>query len=361
MFTVQFHAVGDLLMDNTSDILPPLFNDAITNVAVDNGYADQKIAYWAEGENGEKKIEVHSYPSRAQMGAINISIDGKSAGVYDVEGDAWTVGKDVTDPETIRSEKYAFSELNAVLVKHSLIASGFSGKNVRIATGLPFEHMYKDGRPDQELVDKVKDSISVDVIPRGDAKAASISSHVVYPESTAAFVDFAVDEQTGEMSKSIEVGAAVVDIGGNTTDITYINSNNTINVDRSGSKHVGVLNIRDRLKKLIQERFKVQEVRDVQLDKALRTGACSIFGKEEDVSEQIDRAKRQTLKKLMNWVEEMVGDAGDLDFILFVGGGAAVLEDLIKEYPHAQVPKDPQFSNARGMLKYMTFVDLGKQ
>lgn len=339
---------------NTSST--PLISGAITNVAIDNGYADQKIAYWVEGENNSKRIEVHSYPSRAQMGAVNISIDGKSAGVYDVDGDAWTVGKDVTDPESIRSEKYAFSELNAVLVNHSLIASGFAGKSVRVATGLPFEHMYKDGQPDQDLVDRVKKSITVGVIPRGDLEPASISSHVVYPESTAAFVDYAVDEHTGEMSKSIETGVAVVDIGGNTTDITYINSNNTINVDRSGSKHVGVLNIRDRLKKLIQDRYKVQEVRDVQLDKALRTGKCSIFGKEEDVLEQINQAKRQTLKKLMNWVEEMVGDAGDLDYILFVGGGSAVLEDLIKEYPHAIVPKDPQFSNARGMLKYMTFV-----
>ena len=58
----------------------------------------------------------------------------------------------------------------------------------------------------------------------------------------------------------------------------------------------------------------------------------------------------------MNYVEEMVGDAADLDFILFVGGGSAVLQDVISEYKHARVPKDPQFANARGMLKYMTYV-----
>lgn len=328
----------------------------VTDVAVDNGYADQKVAYWKTDEKGNQFIAELLLPSRAQMGAINISIDGKSSGVYDIDGDPWTVGKDVSEPESIRGEKYAYSELNTVLVTHSLIAAGFGGKNIRIATGLPFDHYYRAGEVNEELISRVKASLEKRVSPRGGFLPARLKSHELYPESTAAFVDYAVDEKTGEMKNEIEMGLAVVDIGGNTTDVTYINSDNIINVQRSGSKKIGVLNVRDRLRRLIQEKFKVDEVRDAQLDRALRTGSCKIFGIEKNVQEQIDSAKRETVKKLMNFVEEMVGDAADLDLVLFVGGGAEVLGELIKEYPHACVPDRPQFANARGMLKYMTFV-----
>jgi plasmid segregation protein ParM len=336
--------------------IAPIFGDDITDVAVDNGYADQKIAYWAKDESGNNVIAELLLPSRAQMGAINISIDGKSSGVYEIDGDAWTVGNDVTEPESIRGQKYAYSELNTVLVNHSLIAAGFGGKKVRIATGLPFDHFYKNSEVNGELLNKVKDSLKTKVKPRGDHLTAIIAAHEIYPESTAAFVDFAVDMKTGEMITEIETGLAVVDIGGNTTDITYINPNNTINTDRSGSRQLGVLNVRDRLGRLIKEHFKVDELRDAQLDKALRTGKCRIFGEDKDVSEQIDSAKRESVKKLMNYVEEVLGDAADLDLVLFVGGGAEILEKVIKEYPHAKVPDRPQFANARGMLKYMTFV-----
>ncbi|MFA0809387.1 plasmid segregation protein ParM domain-containing protein [Microbulbifer epialgicus] len=335
----------------------PVYGDEITDVAVDNGYADQKVAFWHRNHKGEHAIAEMLIPSRAQMGAINISIDGNSSGVYEIDGDPWTVGRDVTEPESIRGQKYAYSELNTVLVNHSLIAAGFSGRSVRISTGLPFDHFFKNGQKNQLLIDRVKKSMAEKVKPRGEISAAIIKEHILYPESTAAYVDYAVDEVTGEMKNNIETGLAVVDIGGNTTDITYINPNNTINTDRSGSRNLGVLNVRDRLSRQIKEDFGVDELRDAQLDSALRSGVCQIFGKKENVEKQIETAKRMSTKKLMNYVDEVIGDAADLDLVLFVGGGAQILRDIIKEYPHAHVPDRPQFANARGMLKYMTFVN----
>lgn len=346
----------DVALEKIAEPLTPIYTKPVTDVAVDNGYADQKIAYWAHDEFGKRVIVEQLLPSRAQMGAINISIDGVASGVYEIDGDYWTVGKDVTEPESIRGDKYAFSELNTVLVNHSLIASGFAGKAVRIGTGLPFDHYYKHEQVNRDLIDKVKAALKTPITSKAESLSANIVAHEVFPESTAAFVDYSVDANTGEMHMEVETGLAVVDIGGNTTDITYIGSDNLINVQRSGSRKLGVLNVRDRLRRLIQEDFRVDQVRDAQLDKALRTGVCNIFGKPREVQKHIDHAKRETVKKLMNYVEEMVGDAGDLDLVLFVGGGAAVLGDVIREYPNAQVPERPQFANARGMLKYMTHV-----
>jgi len=334
-------------------------------VACDNGYADQKIVHWSHN-NGVREMKEILLPSRAQMGAINISFDGKSTGVYEINNTNWTVGRDVNDPESIRGKEYAVSDLNTVLVNHSLIAAGFGGRSVELATGLPFDHFHKGTDFDEEFIEKVKKSLKAVVSAKGDSKAAKITNHQIFPESVAAFVDHACTDKgiknwfqkgmEAEGATPLVSGCAIVDIGGNTTDITYINPNITTDRLRSGTKKLGVLDVRTKLKQLILTAYGIDQIRDSQLDNALRTGECNIFGKAEDVSEHIQTAKRESVQKLMNHVSETIGDAADLDFVLFVGGGAEVLGDVIKKYKHAIVPDRPQFANARGMLKRMTFM-----
>lgn len=340
-------------MDNS---LKPDF-DTINNIAVDNGYADQKLAYWSLNDQGKRFIAEVSYPSRAQMGALNISMDGSSSsGVYLLEGESWTVGKNVNDPEVVRGKRYAYSELNALLINHSLIVGGFSGRDVRLSTGLPFSHYFKNGVADSKLIDKVKSSLDVNIESKSGSSPAKITEHLIYPESTAAFLDYAVCHDTGDMIVEIDNGIVVVDIGGNTTDITSITPEYSIDIERSDTKEIGVLDVRDELRKLIINKFEIDSIKDSQLDFAIRNGECKIFGKSEDISELLNSAKKVVLKKLMNFVKDLVGDGSDVDKILFVGGGAAVLKDVISEYPHAHVPANPEFSNARGMLLNSTFV-----
>jgi len=76
--------------------------DGTYKVFVDNGYAQNKIAYWAEVD-GTKQLVNFLLPSRAQMGRVNVDVHGRASGVYTVNGSDYTVGEDVRDPETIRS------------------------------------------------------------------------------------------------------------------------------------------------------------------------------------------------------------------------------------------------------------------
>lgn len=342
--------------------LKPMY-EALNNVAIDNGYADHKVAFWANSVDGKKVIGLISYPARAQMGAINISLSGSTSGVYDVghEQEAWTVGKEVSEPEVVRGTRYAHSDLNTLLVKHSLQVSGFSGKKVRISTGLPYAHYFKDGEKNDQFLEKVKNSLETVVAPRNGEAIAEIKEHLIYPESTAAFLDYAVDHETGEMNVEIENGVVVVDIGGNTTDISSITPEYRIDDNKSGSKKVGVLDVRDELRKLILEEFKIDSIRDSQLDQAIRTSKCSIFGQKEDISSLLLKSKKMVSKKINDFVYDLIGDAAAVDKIIYVGGGAAVLEDVIKEYPHAHVPDAPEFANARGMLLNSTFVNTASE
>ncbi|MFK5894681.1 MAG: ParM/StbA family protein [Pseudomonadota bacterium] len=327
-----------------------------TIIADDNGYADHKLCFW-KGDPGKSEIVELSFPSRAAMGSQAMNVEGDLTGVYEVNDSRWTVGKNVHDPENTRVHGYAISDLNCVLVNHALIHAGFGGKKVMVATGLPYDDYYDEDGKKADFIEKVISSIGQEIKAFGEAEVAEIIENRIYPESTAAWVDFSVDSTTGETTAENEQGVAVVDIGGNTTDVTYLNGgNNRINKARSGTREIGVLHIRDKLRSLIKKNYDIDEISDSQLDKCLRTKSLTLFGKDNDVTDLVNKALNEVGHKVLNYVREKIGDGAQLDYIIFVGGGAEILRSVINEYPHAKIPERPQFSNARGMLKYWTLV-----
>ena len=330
--------------------------DGTYKVFVDNGYAQNKIAYWAEVD-GTKQLVNFLLPSRAQMGRVNVDVHGRASGVYTVNGSDYTVGEDVRDPETIRSKQYAHSEINCALVMHTLIAAGFSGLKIRLGTGLPFDHYFRNREVDKAFIKKITESLSSECISASGSEMPIIVSHRVYPESTAAAVAFSLDIDSGDF-KTFENGLVVIDMGGDTTDITVINRDFTINIDESGSRQLGVIDIRTKLSSLITDKFEVSGITDSQLDRALRTGSIKIYGQDEGISDLREQAKAMTVKKLGTFINETVGEAAFIDTILFVGGGASILEDSFKStFKQAQVPENPEFQNANGALYYMTHIE----
>lgn len=330
----------------------------LLKVVVDNGYAQQKIAYYTK-DNGTNRIVLMSLPSRAQIGAVNFSVEGQLLDSYTVKGTRWTVGENVPDAESIRGVKYAYSDLNVVLVNNSLIYAGFGGSKVHLGTSLPFSHWMAANGPNKELIDKVKASLQTECTHHGDQDVATIVKHNVYMESIAAAIDYMLSDEDGSVRNKIQGGIAIVDIGGNTTDISVMESANSINRQRSGSEKIGVIDVRNDLKELLQEKFRLEKVTDSLLDQAIRSNTIKLFGEVENVHDEVAAAKQNTTRKIISRVEEKVGDAADLDKVIFVGGGAAALKEVISTYKHGYVPENPEFSNARGMLKHMTFIQKG--
>lgn len=343
MFNKQFRAGEEWSMADNSEIF---------KVVVDNGYAEQKIAYYTRN-HGVPEIMMMSLPSRAQIGAINFSVDGEVQNSYTVNGTQWTVGSNVPDAESIRGVKYSYSDLNVVLVNNSLIYAGFGGSKVHLGTSLPFGHYSTLNGPNKELINKVKASLQQPCIYHGDNDVAIITEHYVYQESISAAIDYILGDD-GKPRNTIQGGIAIVDIGGNTTDISVLESASSVDYGRSGSEKIGVIDVRNDLRELILEKFKLEKVTDGQLDTAIRSGSMVLFGKPECVEAEVAAAKRNTTQKIIYRVEDKVGDAADLDKVIFVGGGAAALRDVISNYKHGHVPDRPEFANARGMLKHMT-------
>lgn len=327
-------------------------------VANDNGYAAQKIATWVIDEEGKPYINVTVKPSRVAIGALHMSMNGGSeSGIYELEDVDFTVADDLTDPMPNRGAHYSTSDQNTILVNHSLICSGFAGKEVILATGLPFSEYFVNGEKNEGLFTKIKDSVLRGVKDKSGGSMPIIKEHLIYPESTAAFVDYAFDFATYEL-KTPKNGVVVVDMGGETTDVTYITSSIQIDKEKSGSKRIGVLSILAELRQLIANKIGVSadSIAPNHVDKALIEGKLSFANKDIDVSDLVHKSKAATAKKLNAFVDSLIGESAFIDAIVFVGGGAdALKEHFKKERENVVVPTKPQDANARGILIHMTY------
>jgi len=98
----------------------------------------------------------------------------------------------------------------------------------------------------------------------------------------------------------------------------------------------------------------VQDVRLVMLEAMARTRKVRLRGQDHDVGDIIDRAVEEVGPQLLRAVERQIRDAAEMEQVVVVGGGASLMYPLIKDkYPHAVVADDPEFANARGMMKYV--------
>ncbi|MGP4943179.1 plasmid segregation protein ParM domain-containing protein [Pseudoalteromonas nigrifaciens] len=334
------------------------------DLADDNGYAYHKIAAWVVDSHGNKRIKTASIASRAQLGKVNVVPTGSSfsVGLFEIDGEYYTVGENVPDPESIRSKSYCYSEVNNVLVTNSVYQAGLAGKSIRLATGLPLKQYFNnDGELNTKTIKRVQDSIQPLANAVGNSESVQIDKHIIYAESLSAFVDWMVDD-TGEIINQVNNGVLVVDVGGGTTDISFINPMNEIYMPGSDTVKTGVLDVFKKLKQLLSSEYDIDEehIRDDMLDKAIRTNRFNARGDEKDCSTLVNKAKRHVAKRLNNFIDELVSST--LDNIIFVGGGAQALrEQLLNLDDHAEgfvvIPNEPQYANVRGMLKCMTYID----
>lgn len=358
----KYRSFSSILLDDGESFYRSS-DSSLFDIADDNGYAYHKIAAWVLNAQGERRMKTACIASRAQLGKVNVSsTGGRSLSLFEIDGEFYTVGENVPDPESIRSNSYCYSEVNNILVSNSLYQAGFGGSKVRIATGLPLKQYFdSDGELNEKTISKVQQSLKPLAKPAGLDEEVSIEDHIIYAESLSAFVDWMVSDD-GEVVNEVVNGVLVVDVGGGTTDISFINPSNEIYMPGSDTVKTGVLDVFKKLKQLISTEYDIDEehIRDDMLDRALRTSVFSVRGVEVNCADLVKKAKRHVAKRLNNFIHELVSST--LDHIIFVGGGAEALsEQLLNLEDYAEgfviIPENPQFANVRGMLKCMTYID----
>ena len=331
-------------------------NATPTYVGVDDGHYSIKVVT----ETGT----MHTIPSRAKAGRHLIAVQGSDndGNLYEVEeGTVYTVNEYLTQPDDTRFKGYPTSPMLRTLVHHGLLGAGLGGQDVVIATGLPVSYYYlADGNQDRALIDGKMANLAKSV-KCGGRQVARIVKNVVTTEAIAAYFDMLIGmdgrpaPDADELERSM---VGVIDVGGKTTDCAVVHpGGEQVDVARSGSSDVGVLQLNDSVEAMLRTKFELDNVPVTMVEDAVRNGTVKICGVGETVANEVRQAKERLAEQIMSTVRAKIGSGKDLQFVLFVGGGAIVMRDqLAKHFPHARFPDRPEFANARGMLKIVKYV-----
>jgi plasmid segregation protein ParM len=326
---------------------------APVSIGLDDGFAVTKIAL----PNGR----LFAVPSRARVGRSAVTwLDDSVAMFAQYETDATVYSVGEVDAAPTQFDGYVTSGLNRAIVQHALQAAGLAGCAVHAISGLPVSGFYAaDGTQRIDAIDAKRDSLQQPVRCLSGALPAEIAFHQVIPEALAAWYDYVIDDSHGEPHLDTGRAArpvAIVDIGGRTTDYVVVMDRGIVH-RTSGSLRAGLLDVKLQVGNALQTRFALETLDDRVLHQALERGVVRLSGIEHDISALVDGTKRELVETLHAETRRRLGSGVELDQILFVGGGAVVLADLIGQWFSNQVLAPlPAFANARGMLKYLRYV-----
>ncbi|OOH80879.1 ParM/StbA family protein [Leptospirillum ferriphilum] len=321
--------------------------DAVTDVGLDDGYAAVKLAWFDKAG----AIRTLSVPSRAREGTLGIGAFGNDGmvGGYETEGRRFTISPGIEGTNT-RFPDYNISALARVLSHHALILAGFAGKPVRLGSGLPLDRYFRDGKKNEDRINRKIESFAHPVTVLSGEEPVRIVRHEVFAQGLAAAVDWFYD---GKTLKPQEGPVGIVDIGGQTTDLSVILPTLKTDHRQTTTCELGVLDVHEGLKRrILSVHNKVDDIPADALERALATGNIRLWGKDVPVHRECEEAVREVESQLENRIRAVFGKGiSSLEALLFVGGGAKVFRGLPAAFPNAVLPEQPEFANARGLLK----------
>ncbi|MEQ0863722.1 ParM/StbA family protein [Pseudomonas aeruginosa] len=338
--------------------VPALFVD-------DNGFAYHKSAYFDESG----KIECQKRQSIVVVGNNFSSASGNAINRYLTDGTEYSCPSASVDAIDIRNGDYPLSPANRVLVNHALAKADFIGRPVKLGVTLPFRDFYThDGAINEARRAAVGKNFSAKVSVVGSEAQPQIESVHVWAEGISAFFDWALraDGNPNPQLQELEGSPmAVIDIGGQTTDIvsiSYEEGKLVIDNKRSETKEIGVLDaikaLQTRVSQSLAEKqggtSSMYDQIPLQVaERIIQTGKGRIGADETDFSDLRNQVLREHSEMILAFIKSKLGNLNNYPVLYFIGGGAIVFQDVLKS-PNAQF--GDEFSNARGALKYMRYV-----
>jgi plasmid segregation protein ParM len=273
------------------------------------------------------------------------------------DGEEFTVS-DVVDGEDTRFEDFHWSPMNRVLVAHSLAKFGWSGQPIKkLYLGLPLRVFYDEhGEENRDLIDQKIANMRGAVAPTSGKFIAPVYEQIdVIAQGMAGFVDHMIDFR-GRGLNQLPKTAAVIDVGGRTTDIAFIRDGGFVDMELSTTENIGVLDVHQVLAHGLSRKFnRAQKIEHYLLDEAVKTGLFPHRGQRVDVSDLVAAAIGEIETKLYRTIKRTLGNSDAVDLVLLIGGGAEVFSGIRQLIPHSVIAPAPGFANARGMWKFATW------
>ena len=341
------------------------------NIGVDDGHDSIKVCTGFD-EAAEKYL-CTTIKSQAMLGVHQIvSMGSMGSSAYSSNGEEFTILSDnaLGVAMDTRFLQYPTSNLNRVLVQHSLLKAGLAGEDVFVISGLPVDQYYQAGKQNKALIDKKLESLQINVASLDKSvESAAIKGGFVVSEGIAVIYDLLFDGKGAALKEMSELVArrpvAVIDMGGKTLDIaTVMEGLAGVYQPRSGTENLGAIDLKRNVAAAIKAKFSLNNEPPLKyIDEAFVTKQYEFFGEKHDVSDIVETNCWDYLKKVKNAFLTKLGDGSDLGAAIFSGGGAALLmlalgNDVFKNVYSGRIilPAEPEYANARGNWKAGEFV-----
>ena len=344
----------------------------IVNIADDNGYSNHKTAYF--DRNG--RIRTHKY--RTMVGTTQEATNtqsGELVSMYELEdGTRFACHDGIQNPIAIRSSEYGLSVENRILVNRGFDEAGFDDHKVKLTTSLPFDSYFlADGRRNESLISGQIENMKHPVYKaytnsRGENPIANVVESRVLCEGVAAMMDFMIDENGDPAITEDEIHApmAVLDFGGSTFDVVGITPDFNIMQETSGTLNRGVMDMRESMSEHLAQYLREQGVNITSpaywmVEQAMTTDQLTMMLRGERTTFNVRELRRAAAAAVVNEIKSFarskLKDLANYQFVLLVGGGALLCEDLFEDWAdqYGLVVRD-EFANARGMLKHATYL-----
>lgn len=249
--------------------------------------------------------------------------------------------KALGNPARARLAKVAIGKLFPGVVSGDVV-------HVRIATGLPVDHMGG--------ADELKEALLGQHLIQTDTSKfiANITDVMVMPQPYGTIYRNMLTER-GDVNDCHNYDrTGVVDVGTYTVDLTLDDDGEYID-SFSGSIEAGMFTVQERVASLYESEFG-SKLGYKDIESIIRTGCFRFQGQPVNFQRELEEAFEPLRLATLNLMGNLWGNAGTIDVIYVAGGGASVVIDAIRAaYPQAQLVQDSQLANARGYLNYANF------
>lgn len=328
-------------------------------VGIDDGYAQTKICFRVP--EGEALPKTQVLPSQGRTGPHALGgLEGDTPdSVYLSNGERITIDAGLVDPDETRGEGYKLSALNRAMVMESLHQAGLDAaaplmQGVCLVTGLAYSRYFTAaGEPNRELIAAKTAQFRRHPVTRANGRpVAHLAAHAVSPEAVAALAAFEVEH--GALGGR---WAAVIDIGGQTTDIVLIGhgpQGARIDHAHSETSQTAMLSVHDIMRQHAQSRLLDRPLSRRHCDAAVRQfvthgrAVIRVGRIDRDLTDMVADSLRATGQGLGRVVDRALAAASaDVDLVLVTGGGAQALAGALG-INGVEIQDAPETANARG-------------
>jgi len=332
-------------------------NTPAVYLGLDIGFGDVKVVARFDSKNRHISTKFSTAVAYARDGIIG-KLEGEGGnGVYNFNTRKYLVGDSALYSRDIFSTRdinflMEFAPLLAYVAVEKVAEAGNGASepafraNKGVCLGIPLAYFHSKHTALANVVRQCAVSGSLLQFEQVEVRA----------QGQGILFDFALKDDGTPIEDRLDMTMLIVDVGFNTVDILGVVDGRSSREWSGMIERGGVSRICRQVGDYLQREFGF-DLPEQSLKDVIMQGQVGIYGVSKDISALI----RQASEQYSDWLVQEIrarwdGFLKQADKLIIAGGGAYyVHDDLIDKYPKQfiHVPQAPEYSNARGFLKYL--------